>query len=232
MATFTLAPGFRKFEAYEATAGLSDATDENPIIADETHIIKTEPQKQTPYCKPANPWKERHAVKHPSPNKQNNTPLQHMHIPIVETSEDKLAKDTSLLLHYHRRFGHISFTRLRWMAKLGIIPSRLRNCDIPLCSACMYAKATRKPWRGKPTGEKDPTQARSPGEWVSVDQLVSPTPGLIAQMTGKLTSKRYKYATIFVDQASKLGYVYLQKTATVEETLEAKQSFQQYSLDK
>ena len=51
-------------------------------------------------------------------------------------------------------------------------------------------------------------------------------------MTGKLATKRYKYATVFVDQASKLGYVYLQKTATVEETLQAKKSFQQYSWDR
>ena len=67
---------------------------------------------------------------------------------------------------------------------------------------------------------------------MSVDQLVSPTPGLVAQMTGILTTKRYKYVTVFVDQASKLGYVYLQKTATVEETLEAKKAFQQYSMDR
>ena len=51
-------------------------------------------------------------------------------------------------------------------------------------------------------------------------------------MTGKLTTKRYKYATVFGDQASKLGYDYLQKTATVEETLEANKSFQQYSWDR
>ena len=51
-------------------------------------------------------------------------------------------------------------------------------------------------------------------------------------MTGRLTKKRYKYATVFVDQASKLSYVYLQKTASVEETLEAKWAFQQHSLDK
>ena len=70
-----------------------------------------------------------------------------------------------------------------------------------------------------------------PGERVSIDQLVSPNPGLIAQITGRLTIKIYKYATIFVDQA-KLGYVYLPKTVTAEETLEAKQAFQQYILEK
>jgi hypothetical protein len=56
---------------------------------------------------------------------------------------------------------------------------------------------------------------------------VSPTPGLIAQMTGKLTTKRYKYATIYVDQYSRYSFCYLQKTATAEETIEGKKAFEQ-----
>ena len=68
-----------------------------------------------------------------------------------------------------------------------------------------------------------------PGHVVSVDQLVSPTPGLIAQMTGFLTTKRYKYATVYVDQFSKLGFVYLQKTASAEETVESKRAFESFA---
>ena len=55
-----------------------------------------------------------------------------------------------------------------------------------------------------------------PGEVVSVDQLVSPAPGIIDQMTDRLATKRYKYVTVFANQASKLGYIYLQKTNTVD----------------
>ena len=51
-------------------------------------------------------------------------------------------------------------------------------------------------------------------------------------MTGKLTAKRYKYATVYVDQFSRLGYVYLQKTATAEETLEGKRAFELYAQNK
>jgi hypothetical protein len=40
-------------------------------------------------------------------------------------------------------------------------------------------------------------------------------------MTGKLTTRRYKYATVFVDQFSGYSYVYLQKTAGAEETIRA-----------
>ena len=47
-------------------------------------------------------------------------------------------------------------------------------------------------------------------------------------MTGKLTTKHYNYATVFVDQYSWLSYVYLQKRATAEETLEGKWAFKAY----
>ena len=69
-------------------------------------------------------------------------------------------------------------------------------------------------------------QPTRPGELVSVDQLVSPTPGLIAQMTGRLTTKRYNYATVFVDHYSGYSYVHLQKSASAEETIEAKKAFE------
>ena len=61
---------------------------------------------------------------------------------------------------------------------------------------------------------------------MSVDQMTSPTAGLIAQMAGFLTRKRYKHATVFVDQASGFGYVHLQKSTSAEETLEAKAAFE------
>ena len=41
-------------------------------------------------------------------------------------------------------------------------------------------------------------------------------------MTGILTTKRYKYATVYVDQVAKLSFTYLQKTVTAEETIEGK----------
>ena len=52
---------------------------------------------------------------------------------------------------------------------------------------------------------------------------------MIAQMTGFLTTKRYKFATVFVDQYSRLGYIHLQKTATAEETIEGKKAFESYA---
>ena len=89
------------------------------------------------------------------------------------------------------------------MAEQGVIPRRLKDIPTPACLACHYAKATKRPWRHKSQKQyKPPPSPTKPGEVVSVDQIVSPTPGLIAQMTGGLTTKRYKYATFFVDRFS------------------------------
>ena len=70
--------------------------------------------------------------------------------------------------------------------------------------------------------------ATEPGQIVSVDQLESPTPGFIAQLKGTLTKQRYKYATVFVDQYSRLSYVHLQRTITSDETVQAKIAFERY----
>jgi hypothetical protein len=69
----------------------------------------------------------------------------------------------------------------------------------------MYGKASRKAWRGKTAKASPEPQTLQPGDVVSVDQMVSPILGLVAQISGILTTKRYKYATVFVDQALRLG---------------------------
>jgi hypothetical protein len=116
------------------------------------------------------------------------------------------------LLALHHQYGHIPMRKLQEMAKQGILPRRLAICGIPTCSACLFAKANKGPWRGKTRKSADDTKsATATGDVVSADQLESPTPGLITQMTGTLTTKRYKYATANVDQRSRFGYVHLQR---------------------
>ena len=66
---------------------------------------------------------------------------------------------------------------------------------------------------------------------MSVDQMVSPTPGLVAQVTGTLTTARYKYATVFIDHTTDFSYVYLQKSATAHETIEAKSAFERQAME-
>ena len=149
-------------------------------------------------------------------------------VAVEPDEEDKLPNLAAELLKVHHRFNHIGFAKLQTMAKCGVIPKRLANCDKPVCSACLYGKMTRRKWRDKPKLEKakETVPITHAGQCVSVDMMKSPTPGLIAQISGWITRKRYRYATVFVDNYSKLGYTHLQKTQTAKETLEGKALFE------
>ena len=239
VATLYTAPGFRKFESFCATAGIDyEQETANPIIATETLIVSDddqendsfenlskEPQEED-WCQPIDTTFEFQLNKGTGPA-------------IIEAEDDESGikeqptSNAAELLRYHHAFGHVSFLKLKEMAKMGTIPKKLANCPVPACSSCLYAKAIKRKWRSRTANNRDEaTRPTRPGERVSVDQLVSPTPGLIAQMAGFLTTKRYKYATIYVDQASRLSFVYLQKTATADETLLGKEAFEQYSKDR
>ena len=125
--------------------------------------------------------------------------------------------------------GHIPFKKMNMMTRQNVILKRFEKCPAPICVACTYAKLTRKAWCSKPTkGYLDTQKANEPGDKVLVNELVSPTPGLIAQLTGKLTIKRYKYATVYVDNYSRYGYVHIQKSSSAEETIEGKEIFESH----
>jgi hypothetical protein len=48
-------------------------------------------------------------------------------------------------------------------------------------------------WQSKtPNNKEEARKPTKPGEEILADQLVLPTPGLITQMTGFITTKRYK----------------------------------------
>ncbi|KAI2498311.1 hypothetical protein MHU86_16181 [Fragilaria crotonensis] len=253
VATFTLAPGYRNFKAFCCEADLNEPMSD-PIALPSGIISDDEDEQADAYdveerpSDEATPWQQTWT---PPPtttetdesaratpvdfslngpfttaSEGGNTTEPTSEINVITDEEDRQPSDLAELLMLHHQYGHISMRKLQEMAKQGILPKRLATCRIPTCSACLYSKATRRPWRGKTSKlGKEGETAQRPGHVVSVDQLVSPTPGLIAQMTGFLTTKRYKYATVFVDQFSRLGFVYLQKTASAEETIEGKKAF-------
>ena len=132
----------------------------------------------------------------PAVIEDNNTSV------IVDEEDCQENTPEAELLMAHHQFQHISFSKLQEMARQGILPQRLAQCKIPSCSACLYGKATKRAWRLKQEKQRHRYKTLQPGEVISVDQMVSPVPGLIAQMVGFLTKQRYKYATVFVDQAS------------------------------
>jgi Reverse transcriptase (RNA-dependent DNA polymerase)/GAG-pre-integrase domain len=142
--------------------------------------------------------------------------------------DDSKPEDLLLLMHY--RFGHIPMKRLQRLAEKGVIPSKLARCSIPICQSCIYGKMTRRPWKTKKDSDRPtPKTASAPGEIISVDQLESPVAGFIAQLKGKLSKRRFRAATIFVDHYSSLSFVHLQQSITGKETLQAKWAFESFA---
>ena len=61
--------------------------------------------------------------------------------------------------------------------------------------------------------------------------MASTKVGLFAQMNGKLTKRRYRCATIFVDHYSRLRFVHLQIDDSSTETLAAKRAFETFATE-
>ena len=77
------------------------------------------------------------------------------------------------LLAWHYRLGHISFEKIRQMAKRGDLPAKLADCKVPRCAACHFGKQTRRSWRSKaPVNRNKIPPVTVPGSVVSVDQIV------------------------------------------------------------
>ena len=69
-----------------------------------------------------------------------------------EAYENLPAKDIKQeFMRWHYRLGHMSFRKMKLLSKLGTLPSRLQECDPPVCATCIYGGMTKRPWRTKPS---------------------------------------------------------------------------------
>ena len=243
------APGIHRFTDFLAQQAIT--TPAGPCCFD-THVIPEDDdeeslqppdpiQPQTQEIQPQFPLQQMEPLATPQDPSEKTLPTttQLEFSPIQQTEKPNLIEEeeepskltpSDELLRWHYKLGHAPFTRLQQMATRGDLPIRLATVIPPFCAACKYGKQTKRPWRTKgPQGHIRMTTL--PGQVVSVDQLESSTPGFVAQLKGLLTTQRYKYATIFVDQYSKLSFVFLQKRITSAETVLAKQSFERFACD-
>jgi len=179
-----------------------------------------------------------HASQTASPkasHKAIHEPLLHAPKDNASTTKDNAPvtpEEEKLFMGWHVKLGHAPFRKIRWAAQMGILPKRLAKCRDFVCPACMYGKQHRRPWRVKGQKPAPIKKATAPGECVSIDQLISATPGLVAQTTGRLTRQRYKVATVFVDHYSDLDYVHVHETTSAEEAVQAKEAFENFAADK
>jgi hypothetical protein len=219
-ATISLAPGYRSYHAFCCEADLEDPHENDPIALPAGIISDHEPDDDVRKAESPSNSSSRWIAEDgdddtPIPTTPTTIDFDLNGPPqtasegegtasvtsttnVIINEEDMQPSDLAEILTLHHQHAHISMRKLQEMAKQGVIPKRLSKCRIPTCSACLYSKATKRSWRGKPQNEEKREKLCNarPCQVVSVDQLVSPTPGLIAQMTGFFTTKRYKYATV------------------------------------
>ena len=237
IAIFRSAPSYKNFHVFCASTGPSAASEEleraSAFVTDDESSIDESTSEDDSVDSQENDlgryWTRRHpdlpdSVFAPYERTGELTELQ----PDDEDVQDMTAQ--AQLLAWHYRLGHIPFEKIRQMAKRGDLPAALASCKVPRCAACHFGKQTRRSWRSKaPVNRNKIPPVTAPGSVVSIDQMISATPGLIAQMKGFITRKRYTVTTVFVDQFSGLSFVYLQKTTTAFETIEAKRAFERYA---
>ena len=125
------------------------------------NVIENDDDDDRTRFRPDNSWQEGDtSLDNSSPEETRTTPnsiefnfptkrtqvTHNNQIPIVDDEDDETEPklgDEALLLRYHQQFGHVSFARLKDMARTGAIPKRLAQCNTPVCAACLYSKATR-----------------------------------------------------------------------------------------
>jgi hypothetical protein len=201
------------------TAETSDIINENEIIDEPLHpdlpnaIVRQ--RMQANETQPDNPTIDELTDQSPQQIFDNETDVPQ-------------SDPTSQLLAWHYRMGHLSFTKLQQMAARGDLPASLAKCHPPKCASRMFGKATRRPTADKPSKSSKPPES-FPGATVSVDHMLSSTPGLVGQMKGFLTRRRYVGACVFIDNYSNLSFIYFQKSLNIEETIEAKKAFKRYA---
>jgi hypothetical protein len=239
VATFTLAPDYQDYKAFCALAGEDDDDDNHPycieaeiVSDDEDHDSEQEHEYHDSDDDDSVPWPTQprlttFALDGPSTYTNRKPPV------IVEDEEERQKDNVSAeFLRFHQKFNHVSPKRIQMMAKQRILPFRLSKCPIPVCTACLYGKATKRKWRSKHADNlKESYVPTKPGEVISIDQMISPTAGLVAQNTGILTKARYKVATVFIDHATDYSYVAIQKSTAADETLKAKMLFERNADD-
>jgi hypothetical protein len=136
------------------------------------------------------------------------------------------------LMQWHYHLSHLTFPKLKQLTLNGKIPKKLAKVLPPKCAGCLFGAMTKLPWQGKETKANHKVfVVTKPGECILVDQMTSTEIGVYAQLKGKLTKKRYKYTTVFVNHFSRLQFVHLQLNDKSNKTLTANFAFEQYAAE-
>ena len=129
----------------------------------------------------------------------------------------------------HGRILHIHPTQMLCLEWLGVITRLFIEIkdDVLLCYSSMFGTYRIHAWRtkGEKLGSIRKYSDYKPGSSVSIVQLLSIQPGLVSQVSGKLTSTWICSAQLMVDQFGDSVLVHLMRITIQEETLIVKEAF-------
>jgi hypothetical protein len=99
------------------------------------------------------------------------------------------------MMSHHCHLHHTPFPRLIVMVELGEILKQLAQLQgrCPICVSCFFDTAHKRPWRTK-SKDSHPIPKESdmsPGARALVDQLISAQPGLILQISGHSSMRKW-----------------------------------------
>jgi hypothetical protein len=145
------------------------------LFAGAAHIIPEESDQPTEIPRESPSNQEPDQPREPTMSQEPDKPREPaQHIPFTDDDFFKQVKDTpiettfdiqnkpselddpivamvkrkqSRLATIHERLGHLSYTRLKLMARARLVPRDLANVDPLTCPDCAYGKAHRRPWR-------------------------------------------------------------------------------------
>ena len=132
LATFQTAPRYKRFQSFCAEAGIKDHHDANsPFVCYETQTNKVSTNDKDKIT-------ETETTGGASPSAFNLDGLQwrtHHATDHRRRGGRQAAKDLAAeFLRYHQKFNHVSPKKIQAMAKRGMLPRRLANCPVQLCT--------------------------------------------------------------------------------------------------
>ena len=150
---------------------------------------------------------------------------------LINMMKEPLSKLEKEWMAIHYQLKHMPHSKMLKLMEAGHLDKKFSKINRLRCPHCIIATQTRSRSRYKPSKSQGISHIRKPshnlpGACVSTDQLVSPVPGIIPQIKGKLMKAFYCGATIFVDHHSDYTYVHLMRDNFGASLLEAKSAFE------
>ena len=147
VAIIRTAPGFRKYAKFAAKHDATQHMKTFPAVIPynegevDVNRLPLEAESVLEIQQPIQPQAGKGIDQH-TPTQTPNVIEFGDEIPQHETEEEELLDPQQELLRWHMRLGHLPFGKLQQLATQNVIPKRLSECRVPLCTGCLYGKAT------------------------------------------------------------------------------------------